>query len=128
MKKSAEPFVMLPRSLLASHAWRSASINTRRFLDFMIEENMSHAGKENGRLKAPRTQLREFGIPSRLITAAINEAENLGLVDCHKGGMRVATTYTLNWLPLSNGSLPVYRWKDYGEPTIRLNGVHVRLH
>jgi hypothetical protein len=100
MKKAAtEPFIMLPRSLIQSDAWRSAGINTRRFVDFLLLEHMAHGGKENGKLKAPYGQLEQFNINARFVSEAIAEAEKLGLVDCHRGGMRVATTYTINWLP-----------------------------
>jgi hypothetical protein len=61
MKKAAtEPFVMLPRSLIQSDAWRSAGINARRFVDFLLLEHMAHGGKENGKLKAPYRQLEQF--------------------------------------------------------------------
>ncbi len=108
MKKAAtEPFVMLQRSLIQSDAWRAAGINTRRFIDFLLLEHMAHGGKANGKLKAPRRQLWEFGISARHVTAAINEAEELGLVDCHRGGMRVATTYTVTWLPLHDSTAAI---------------------
>jgi hypothetical protein len=114
MKKTAtEPFIMLPRSLIQSDAWRSAGINTRRFVDFLLLEHMAHGGKANGKLKAPRRQLWDFGIGVRHVTPAIDEAEELGLVDCHRGGMRVSTTYTVTWLPLCDGTAASNRWRDY---------------
>ncbi len=92
---------------------RAAGINTRRFIDFLLLEHMAHGGKANGKLKAPRRQLWEFGISVRHVTAAINEAEEFGLVDCHRGGMRVATTYTVTWLPLHDGNAASNRWREY---------------
>jgi hypothetical protein len=53
-QKRVEPFVMLPRELIASDAWRSLGINGRRLIDFLLLEHMGHGGKENGKLKAPR--------------------------------------------------------------------------
>jgi hypothetical protein len=129
MKKAGtEPFVMLPRSLIQSDAWRTAGINTRRFVEFLLLEHMAHGGKENGKLKAPYRQLEQFYINARFVSEAIAEAEKLGLVDCHRGGMRVATTYTVNWLPLSDGTEPIERWRDYKTMDGELQNGHLRLH
>jgi hypothetical protein len=127
-KVGTEPFVKLPRGLIQSDAWRAAGINTRRFLDFLFLEHMAHGGKENGRLKAPYRQLEQFNINARFVSEAIAEAEKLGLVDCHRGGMRVATTYTLNWLPLSDGTEPIERWRNYKTMDARLPNGHAQLH
>ena len=112
----APGFVMLRKELLASDAWRSLSINARRFLDFLMLEHLAHGGKENGNLKAPSRQLYAFGIGAHQLTAAIFEAEQTGLVDCHRGGMRVATDYSLTWLPLHDGSPATDRWREYRKP------------
>jgi hypothetical protein len=105
-----EPWVWETRALLRSDAWRSAGINTRRFIEFLKIEHLNHGGQENGRLKAPHRQLVAFGISKDCVTQAICEAETLGLVDCHRGGLRVATTYALTWLPLHDGTLASNRW------------------
>jgi hypothetical protein len=106
-----QPFVWLTRELLASAAWREMSINGHRFVHFLLLEHMGKSGRENGKLKAPYKQLVRHGITRRLIAAAIREAEELGLVDSHRGGMRVATTYALTWLPLHDGTAPSNRWR-----------------
>lgn len=126
MKKSTEPFVMLPRSLVASDAWRSASINARRFIDFLLLEHMAHGGKENGRLKAPYRQLEQFGIGRRHVTPAISEAEALGLATCRRGGMRVPTEYAVTWLPLHDNTPPTDQWREFQapQPTAKANGSH----
>jgi hypothetical protein len=111
-----EPYIWLPRELLASDAWRSAGINTRRFIDFLMLEQMGKGGQENGKLKATDRQLRAFGIGARHITRAIREAEKLGLVDCIKGGMRVATMYRLTWLESHDGTPATTRWRVYPNP------------
>jgi hypothetical protein len=122
-------FVMLPRELLASDAWRSLSINARRFVDFLMLEHLAHGGKENGNLKATARQLYTFGIGAHQLTAAIFEVEQAGLVDCHRGGMRVATIYSLTWLPLHDGSPPSDRWREYRKPRRRrLRGQSKNLH
>jgi len=61
----------------------------------------------------------QSGIGLRLITDAINEAEEFGLVDCRRGGQRVATTYTLTWLPLHDGAPASNRWRAYQSLTLK---------
>lgn len=98
------PFVQLPRDLLSSLAWRSASINCRRLLDFLLLEHMAHAGHENGNLIATYSQLEAFGIGRRLIGAAIEEAERLKLIAVQRGLRRGfarshPTRFRLTFLP-----------------------------
>jgi hypothetical protein len=99
--------------LLASEAWQALSTNARRFVDFLMIEHMNHAGTENGRLKATYGQLEAFGFHPSLITAAIAQAEDVGLVECHRGGMRVATTYTLTWFATDVHTPPSNKWKRF---------------
>jgi hypothetical protein len=106
-----ESFVMLPRDLLESEAWRGLGINARRFLDFLMLEHMRHSGKENGSLLAPRSQLVGFGIGARHVSPAIEETERLGFVDCKRGTGRRPSSYALTWLPLSDGRAPSNRWR-----------------
>jgi hypothetical protein len=110
---SGEPFAMLPRGLIGSDAWRSLGINARRFIDFLLLEHMAHGGQENGLLKAPYEQLEAFGVGARYLADAIREAEELGLVECHRGGMRVATMYGLTWLPTLDGAHATDGWRNY---------------
>jgi hypothetical protein len=114
-----EPFVMLPRDLLRSDAWRSLGINERRVIDFLLLEHMSKGGRENGKLKAPWLQLVEFGAARNFITAAIRNLEDRGLVDCQRGGRRTMTLYTVNWLPMPDGSMPTMSWHAFRDPTLR---------
>jgi len=99
--------------LLESDAWHFLSINARRFIDFLMIENMRHGGKRNGQLVAPRKQLEQFGIGARHISAAIEEVERVGLVDCRRGAGRQPNTYTITWLPLGDGTAPTDRWRSY---------------
>jgi hypothetical protein len=115
---SGEPWVWLTRELLESDAWRSLGINARRLIDFLLLEHMRHGGKQNGKLKAPKHQLEAFGIGSHYVTDAIHEVEQLGLVDCHRGGMRVATTYTLTWLTFHDGTPASDRWRNFRNPDL----------
>ena len=116
---NGESWVKMPRDLLRSDAWRSLSINARRFIDFLLIEHLSRGGKHNGQLKAPHRQLAYVGVGERRVAPAIREAEETGLVDCVRGGMRVATTYCLTWLPLHDGKAPSHRWREYQNPSLR---------
>lgn len=115
---SGEPWIWHPLALRESDAWRSLGINARRFIDFLEREHMRHGGKQNGNLKAPFRQLEDFGIADRYVAATIREVEELGLVDCHRGGMRVATTYALTWLPTRDGEPPSNRWSAFRNPDL----------
>jgi hypothetical protein len=79
-------------------------------------EHMRHGGKENGELKAPRRQLVSSGIGEHFVSAAIRNTERLGLVDAHRSGKRLATTYALTWLPFHDGTPASDRWRDYRAP------------
>lgn len=108
-----EPWVWLTRELLSSDAWRSAGINVRRLIDFLLIEHMGRAGQANGKLKAPHRQLVDFGIGPKYVADAIREAESIGLVECHRGGMRVATTFSLTWLPEHDRTPAADQWRAY---------------
>jgi hypothetical protein len=115
---AGEPWVRLTRELIRSDAWRSLSINTCRLISFLMLEHMNRAGRHNGKLKAPDRHLRVFGIGKRHVSKAIREAEELGLVECHRGGMRVASTYTLTWLPGHDGTAASNDWRTYRNPRL----------
>jgi hypothetical protein len=114
-----QPWVWQSRDLRESDAWRSAGINERRFIDFLLLEHMKHGGRANGQLKAPHRQLEEFGIGARYITDAIEGAEERGLVDVSHRGQRVAATYALTWLPLHDGIPATNRWQTYHNPDLK---------
>lgn len=114
------PWVPLPQTLVVSPAWKALGINARRLLDFLMHEWMNHAGQRNGFLLAPRRQLEDFGIGARHITAAITEAERLGLIDVIRGKGRSPSRYALTWLPLAGETEPTNRWHSHnGQPTSR---------
>lgn len=106
-------WVWLTADMVASDAWRSLSINARRFIDCLMLDNMAHAGTENGNLQATYEQLEVYGLSKNHITKAIQEAEDKGLVDSQRGGMRVTTRYRLTWLPDRDGCPATNRWERY---------------
>jgi hypothetical protein len=118
-RRSTEQFVMLPRSLLQSAAWRSQSIHARRLIDFLMLEHMSHGGRQNGFLVAPRRQLESFGIHEHFVSTAIAEAESVGLIDCIRGKGRAPSRYTLTWLPRADGAEPTDRWRYCEEHAVK---------
>jgi hypothetical protein len=91
---AGQPWVWLTRELLCSDAWRALGINGRRFLEFLLIEHMTKAGKKNGELQAPRRQLEAFGISARHVSGAIEECCRLGLVDCRRGTGRRPSVYS----------------------------------
>jgi hypothetical protein len=115
---AGEPFVWLTRELLSSDAWRSQNIHTRRLIDFLLLEHIRRGGQNNGRLKAPQRQLYAFGIGPNYAVAAIVRAEELGLVVCHRAGMRTATTYRLTWLESYDGKPAGNEWRAYRNPNL----------
>lgn len=112
-KATDEPFAKLPRVLLESMAWRSLSLQARRLIDFLLIEHMRHRGRENGRLLAPRRQIEAYGIHPSLVSAAIDEAERVGLIDCKRGVGRRPNIYGLTWLPRGPGEPPTHRWRQH---------------
>jgi hypothetical protein len=114
-----QPWVWQSRALRESDAWRSAGINVRRFIDFLLLEHMKHGGQANGLLQAPQRQLEEFGIGARYVTKTIHEAEELGLADGDHRGQRAAATYALTWLPLHDGTPATDRWQTYHNPDLK---------
>jgi hypothetical protein len=101
-------FVPLTRELLESKAWAAAGTHVRRLVDFLMLEHLRHGGQENGKLKAPRRQLRDYDagarIPARFVSDIIDEAVALGIVSVYRGSRRRASTYGLTWLPLYDGT------------------------
>jgi hypothetical protein len=119
-EKIPNPFVWRSLEMCRSDAFRTRGVNVVRLIEFLEIEHMKHGGKQNGKLKAPRRQLEAYGISSHCVTDAIHDAELRGLIDCHRGGMRVAITYGLTWLPLAGGTPATNRWRAYRDPTRKI--------
>lgn len=115
-----ENWLWLTLTMMQSDAWRvaSANVNCKRFIEYLIVGFMEHGGNNNGKIKAPYQDLVQIGITRRLIAGAIALAEEVGLVDCHRGGMRVATSYALTWLPVNDNTPASDRWKKYRNPDL----------
>jgi hypothetical protein len=112
-------YIWLTRELLESDAWRSQSIRTRRLIDFLLLEHLRHAGQRNGRLRAPHRQLYAFGIGGHYAVPEIVQAEELGLIACHRPGMRTATEYRLTWFESHDGQPATNEWRLYRNPDLQ---------
>src|SRR5579872_5684488 len=82
------PWCWLSRDLLKAQVWIRRSIHCVRLIDFLLLENMTHAGRENGNLAAPWDQLVRHGISRRYIAAAIKEAEAFRLIEVRRGAKK----------------------------------------
>jgi hypothetical protein len=92
-------------------------------IDFLLIEHMKHGGKANGKLVAPWSQLRKFGIGDHFIAAAIEHCERVGLIDCRRGVGRRPTVFALTWLPRCDSAPPSNRWQTYQTEIIAQSGV-----
>jgi hypothetical protein len=113
------PFIWMTRELLESDAWRTAPINTVRFVMRLMIEHMAHAGTENGNLICTFDDLSKWGVGRRFIVKAQKEAIRRGLVYRTQKGCRSAGAgrrphrFGLGWLPGHDGSAAPSRWKLY---------------
>jgi hypothetical protein len=87
-------------------------IHSRRIIDFLLAEHLRQGCRRNGLLKAPWHQLCAFGIGRRLISAAIVDLEDSGLVMCARPGHRTASTYRITWLPTPDGRPATNEWRE----------------
>ena len=118
-----EPWIWLTRDMLASASMRSLSLTGRRLLDFLLIEDMNHAGTENGALMATKDQLIAFGLSRRLIASAIRELVFLGLVRVERGrftrgGVKAPNLYRLTFYADKDGSPATNEWKGMTEEAI----------
>lgn len=122
-----EAFIPHIRGLYLSDAWRTLPINARKLLDFLSLEHMSHAGTENGFLKAPYSHLEDYGINRRFINKAISDAEERGLLVAERGpriarNRKYTNTYRITYFKYKEvdsktGGIiyrpPSHEWKRY---------------
>lgn len=115
------PFIQFGQHILMSTAWKQASINCRRFIDFLMNEHLNHGGYENGFLMATYNQLEEqAGISRCYIKKSIEEAVRLGFVVAYYGArtgrnMSYPNKYRLTFLKAKN--INEYGKVYYTQPT-----------
>jgi hypothetical protein len=114
-----EPWVWLTRELIESDAWRTAPIQTIRFVFRVMEEHMAHGGTENGKLICTADQCVAWGIRRSAVTDAQHDAATRGLVYRSETGCfapkrgRRPNRFGLGWLPAHDGSAAPNLWKRY---------------
>ncbi|MCP4317735.1 MAG: hypothetical protein GY789_17380 [Hyphomicrobiales bacterium] len=93
------------------------SINCARLIDFLLAEDMNHAGTANGALKATYDQLVDWGLSRSEIKPAIEEAEHLGLIRYERGGRwansNQPSLYRLTFRADRIGNPPTDEWKRH---------------
>lgn len=87
----SDRWTWLPGDLLASDAWRGRSINCVRLIDALLLDQMAHKGLGNGQLVATYNQLAKSGCTRRLVSTAIHEAEERGLIEVVRHAYREGT-------------------------------------
>ncbi len=86
-------FIMHPKELLESAAWRALTLTDRKILDRLELEHMYHAGRENGRLKCTYDDFENWGIRRKSICESLAKLEALGLVEVTARGRKAAGEY-----------------------------------
>jgi hypothetical protein len=114
------PWIWLTQELVDSAAWRTAPINTKRFVERLMIEHMSHAGLENGLLPCTFNDCVQWGIGRRFVEQAQADAIRRGLVYRTQKGRRHSRKlgrtphlFGLGWLPAHDAAAAPNRWKSW---------------
>jgi hypothetical protein len=98
------PWVRIFIDDVASEAWRHRSINARRVLYALICQHFHYYQKENGKLHIPYRLFERFGVTKCLISSAIKELIDVGMITTKAGArpndvLRPRTLYELTIYP-----------------------------
>jgi hypothetical protein len=104
-------------TLVVSPPWRLRPKPLMTILERLEVEHMRHAGKENGNLCVSYDQLVEAGVSRKMIRAAENAGEALGLLavkpsETLQGNIRGASEYRLTYVPEKGRRAPSDEWLD----------------
>jgi hypothetical protein len=105
-----------PVEMLASPAFRVASLSCRLILDRLAVEYAHHGGNDTGKLPCTYNQLVEFGLHRHAIAPAIREGEALGLFfvtergRAHAGEFRSPNRFRLPYRPCGSNP-PTWEWR-----------------
>jgi hypothetical protein len=114
-----ESWLWLTREMMESPAWAALPLASRRVIDRLMVEHMSHAGTENGNLKVSYDQFADFGLRRASLPEAIKVAVELGFIDIVSEGIvsygaaRRPAAYGLAWLHRADRTPPSQRWKAF---------------
>jgi len=118
-KKYDEPFVMLPRSLLESFAWRAASGGARLVIYRVMLEHLAHAGTRNGDLEVRKVDFIAYGVDNAGVAPAQREACALGILILTKRGRagnaehRASHRWALAFIKDKHGAMYSTGWKRF---------------
>jgi hypothetical protein len=119
MKRIKEPWIKHRRSMLESPAWRMLPHLARQVVDAIELELMRHAGKDNGQLVVPYSDLAKYSVSRnpRALVQAVRQAEALGFVIILRGvggigAARQPNQYRLTYLLGQNGGPPSDEWTE----------------
>ena len=103
--------------LIMSPAWVQRPIPVARILDRLEIEHMQHAGKENGELCVSFDQFVAAGVSRKIVRAAEEAAEALGLLVVVRSeeitrNIRQPNKYRLTYVPEKNRRAPTDEWQD----------------
>jgi hypothetical protein len=100
----AGQFIVHPRQMIESPAWRALSLGARRALDRIELEHMSHGGAENGKLPVTYLDFEHTGVRRHSVAPAIRELAALGFIEIMRKGyhgaaeLRAPSLYRLTYL------------------------------
>ena len=83
-----QPWSWYSVEMMRSDAWRDLSINSRRMLDLLEVEHLTHGGCKNGNLVMTYDQFVGGGIRRGSISATVAKLEQLGWIEVSRGGYR----------------------------------------
>jgi hypothetical protein len=110
-----EQFVVHPRRMLESYAYRALSLSAYRVLARIEIEQCTHAGLENGNLPVTYEDFVVYGIDRHAIGPAIRENEALGFLEVTERGRagnrehRKPSKYRLTYLATGRAD-PTHEW------------------
>src|SRR5262249_55920335 len=100
MKKSRDPFIMLPLSIAESETFRGASGAAIKVLLRICIEHGSQYGRANGQLIVTYSDFEAYGVRKEAAAKALKYWEAAGIVQIERGGWKpgkgkVPNLYTL---------------------------------
>ena len=107
LRTSSRCFAWVAVDVMESSAWCGLSINARRVMDRLLVENVRHKSETNGRLRVSARQFEEHGINRRLVSGAVKELVDAGLLAVTNGKGRASqhppNLYRITFLSTLNG-------------------------
>lgn len=111
-----EAFIAHRLELITSPAWRHRPKSLAKILERIEIEHLQHAGKQNGELIVTYTQLEQYGVSRKSISAMLTIGCGLGLIaisypEKWMGDVRPPNLYRLCYVPTKDRSAPTDEWR-----------------